>query len=163
MDCILFHWCVIHHAVIYHPAFYLEFYVYIYIYAFYILQCVACWNFMYSYVLCQKWRIKHVQCNQSIIWRWWRVGVWHIWWGMTEDVANEGACVQGAYIKELFLVLVGIDSKNNSPYRWKQASSISHILTDALPYMPYTRTHPQNISIVIFIMNAKHTKLNWYT
>ena len=61
MDCILFHWCVIHHAVIYHPALYLEFYVYIYIYAFYILQCVACWNFMYSYVLCQKWRIKHVQ------------------------------------------------------------------------------------------------------
>ena len=63
MDCILFHWCVIHHAVIYHPAFYLEFYVciYIYIYAYYILQCVACWNFMYSYVLCQKWRIKHVQ------------------------------------------------------------------------------------------------------
>ena len=61
VDWTLFHWCVIQHAVIYHPAFYLEFYVYIYMYAFDVLQCVVCWNFMYSYVLCQKWRIKHVQ------------------------------------------------------------------------------------------------------
>ena len=57
----------IYHAVIYHPAFYVEFYVYTYICVFDVPHCVACWNFMYSYVLCQKWRIKHVQSiNQSI-------------------------------------------------------------------------------------------------
>ena len=42
----------------------------IYIYAFYILQCVACWIIMYSYVLCQKWRIKHVQSiDVTLQWR----------------------------------------------------------------------------------------------
>ena len=41
--------------------------MYIYVCVFHVPQCVACWNVMYSNVLCQKWRIKHVQSiNQSI-------------------------------------------------------------------------------------------------
>ena len=35
--------------------------IYIYICVCDVPQSVACWNFMYSYVLCQKWRINHLQ------------------------------------------------------------------------------------------------------